>query len=460
MALVGGRWIVTVDELAELRRANPVRVDDVAPLVAAQRAAIAEMIGKTQEQSSGSAAQTEPIVRLVTRSSGPVRFGLIGVAAATIVVLALPVVFLTTASRGGDTKIDDIETDNPSVDQLPEPDDPELPEGRPDPNGTDRVTEESVPPSSSVDQRENPAAKVSPSSPETTSPPVTTPAPTAPSPTPVGTWPPAPAATAAPVDDIAPTTTTTTAPATVGSPGGSAPGNTGLPFDPTVDLLMITLDFANRDDGHAAVASRELATSFGLDPLVVAGTQDVSSSRYVQEYGTVMAAAWGSGWLDAATDRAGAVATAADRWLQTVDSGGVVRVAEGGVSDFTADVVREVRRRRPALETAAVIQVVHHNQNNEDSTRPGDLELVRTSTAYVRIDDGNSANDTADLNAPSSAFVSAALSGRHADAWSVAFEYLAPESLDFSDTVTALHVLGVGVDEVAEPGDFATRFIR
>ena len=32
--------------------------------------------------------------------------------------------------------------------------------------------------------------------------------------------------------------------------------------------------------------------------------------------------------------------------------------------------------------------------------------------------------------------------------------------LDFSDTVEVLHILGVGVDSVANPDDFAARFME
>lgn len=232
------------------------------------------------------------------------------------------------------------------------------------------------------------------------------------------------------------------------------------PFDPDLDLLVITLDFANRDDGHASVAARELATAFDLDPLVVVGTPAPESGAFAAEYADVMTAAWGSAWLDAAVDRADVVADAADQWLATIDAGGVVRVAEGGVSDFSADVVREVQRRRPALDTVSVIQVVHHSVRNEEETRADDRDLVQTSTLYERIDDGNSANDTADLKVASDGFEAAALSGRHADAWITAFDFLPASSLDFSDTVTALHILGIGTDEVADPDDFATAVMR
>ncbi len=77
-----------------------------------------------------------------------------------------------------------------------------------------------------------------------------------------------------------------------------------------------------------------------------------------------------------------------------------------------------------------------------------------------RIDDGNGANDTADLNRSSSAFETAALAGRRGAGWSAAFGHLPASELDFSDTVEVLYILGVGIDEVADPDGFAKRFLR
>jgi hypothetical protein len=50
-----------------------------------------------------------------------------------------------------------------------------------------------------------------------------------------------------------------------------------------------------------------------------------------------------------------------------------------------------------------------------------------------------------------------------ADRWLAAIDtgggYLSAQSLDFSDTVTVLHIIGVGTDVVADADDFATAFM-
>lgn len=486
------------DELTTLRRANPIDVDAVTRLVAAHGSALSEAIAETRDGSAPRSEVWEPAaggeltpVRARRDARRPMRFNLLGAAAAAVVVLALPVLFLASATRS-DTDI--VETDLPPVDELPPPEDPgavevdpeveddlfaRVPPSSHDTPGVAPTTvapsaTTSTPSSTSIDpdtdgaalppvplpaptsslpsQPEPPATSGVPAEAPPASPPSTPPTP---EPSPATTSPSAATTTTTPVTTVA---TTITVPDDIVEP---TPGRVALdPFDPDLDLLVITLDFANRDDGHASVAARELATAFDLDPLVVVGTPAPESGAFAAEYADVMTAAWGSAWLDAAVDRADVVADAADQWLATIDAGGVVRVAEGGVSDFSADVVREVQRRRPALDTVSVIQVVHHSVRNEEETRADDRDLVQTSTLYERIDDGNSANDTADLKVASDGFEAAALSGRHADAWITAFDFLPASSLDFSDTVTALHILGIGTDEVADPDDFATAVMR
>ena len=226
-------------------------------------------------------------------------------------------------------------------------------------------------------------------------------------------------------------------------------------FDRTTDLLVVHFDFAHLDEAHATVATLELATWFDLDPFVVAGTADPETRGANHDYVQVMTAAWGDGWLDAGVGRESAVEVAAGRWLDAIEDGGHVWVGEGGVSDFTAEVMREVRRQRPDLDTSTFVHVVHHSSRNENATRAGDLDYLRDTSSYERIDDGNSSNDTADLNGRSELLVDAARAGEHSGPWVAAFEAFAPERLDFSDTVTVLHVLGVGVDRVADADDFA-----
>ena len=231
------------------------------------------------------------------------------------------------------------------------------------------------------------------------------------------------------------------------------------PLDPSADVLSLHFDYFHRDDGHAAVASRELTTWFGLTPHVVGGTAASDFDGYIHPFGSVMDTTWGDQWFDARTDRQNTVLATVDRWLSAIDAGGQVWIAEGGVSDFTAEVLRDMIARRPELDTAAVVHVVQHSTSNEVGTVPENLEYVAANTTYLRIEDGNETNGSANLKQTSEQFTAAALAGRHGQSWAAAFDYLAADRLDFSDTVEVLHILGIPLDQVASPDDFAGRFL-
>ncbi len=233
-------------------------------------------------------------------------------------------------------------------------------------------------------------------------------------------------------------------------------------FDRGRDLLALHYDHViHRDGGHATVAAREIVNDLGIAPIVVGGAYSASNTRYNAESEVVMDTTWGpNGWLNAHADRAGAVSAAAQRWTEAIADGDEVWVAEGGQSDYTADVVREVAEALPSVDLGNRIHVVQHSLANERKTSWNDLSYLLTTIDYIKIDDGNDDNATADLNRFDEHFIDAALDGPFAPAWSAAFDYLDPyHDLDFSDTVEVLHIIGVGRNIVADPEDFADSFM-
>ena len=462
------------NELGALRRANPVDADAVDELVSRHRSALGDAIG-----SPPPAARRRGLSLADTSGEKHTRFSPIGIAAVTIAMLALPAMLIATIGRNDGVNTPD--PNLPQLDELPLPD--EL-----GPDSNDELflpvpTDDSAAPSVTTTTTTAPPTRSDTTPPATTAPsqpdiaaaagdttvPISTQAPATQPPgddasSDASTPPTAPTTTAAArpattPDAVGSTTTTTVAPNTGTTNEPPAPNDASQPLDPARDLLVVTFDFANDDDHHASVASREVATSLALDPLVIAGTQTADSPVYVFDYVPVMTATWGDDWIDAAVDRTGAVSEAADRWLSTIDGGGVVRIAEGGVSDFTAEILREVQQQRPLLDTTSVVYVVHHIQRNVSFTRDGDIDFLQASTTYVRIDDGNNANGTADLELESPLLESAALTGQHADGWTVAFAQRGADRLDFSDTVTVLDIVGIAVETVADPDDFVTAFM-
>ncbi len=251
--------------------------------------------------------------------------------------------------------------------------------------------------------------------------------------------------------------------------GNSSPvstGGTGLSgsFDRQRDLIAIHFDHApDRDDGHASVAALMMTEKLSLNVQVVGGTYGVySRDRYDAESESVMNAVWGSDWLNAHSNHQGAVNAAVNRWTATLAAGGSVWVAEGGPSDFTAEVVQRINQLHSEFDTSRRIRVIQHSVWNEDHSLASALDYTRANTRYVRIEDGNNPNATADLRFEShnnGSFVSRAQSSRYSAEWTSAFRYLSPsEKLDFSDTVELLHIVGLGTNVVADVNQFGDYF--
>lgn len=241
---------------------------------------------------------------------------------------------------------------------------------------------------------------------------------------------------------------------------------TGGRLNPATDLVAVHFDHGpDPDDGHAAAAAYVVRQSLNLDMVVVGGTTGVySAGRYLPESEALMRQIWGQQWLDGHNSRQASAEQAARRWVGTLAAGGDVWVAEGGPSDFTAAVVRIISSQYPEFNTRARIHVIQHSQWNEDHALREDLNYVRGNTRYIRIDDGNDPNGTADLrqdgvSAISQGFVQQVLSGRYQSVWRHAFDYLDPnEKLDFSDTVELLYILNIGTDKISNITDFALYF--
>ena len=260
-----------------------------------------------------------------------------------------------------------------------------------------------------------------------------------------------------PVTPAAPVAAPTTPPATT-------PVISNRRFNRQQDLVAIHFDHApDRDDGHAAVAALMVRDRLGLTVQVVAGTYGFySRDRYDAESERVMAAVWGSEWLNAHSNREGAVRAAVNQWTSTLAAGGSVWVAEGGPSDFTAEVVRRIRSNHSEFNTNQRIHVIQHSDWNEDHALAADLDYTRANTRYVKIADGNDPNATADFRFEShnnGAFVARAQSSSYSSQWAVALNYLSPsEKLDFSDTVELLHIVGLGTNVIRDVNDFGDYF--
>ncbi|MEM7257892.1 MAG: hypothetical protein AAF404_10935 [Pseudomonadota bacterium] len=257
-------------------------------------------------------------------------------------------------------------------------------------------------------------------------------------------------------------------PAVQNSGSTSNPSVPGGRLNPATDLVAAHFDHGpDPDDGHAAAAAYVIKSELNLDMVVVGGTTGVySAGRYLPESESLMRRIWGQQWLDAHNNRQASAEQAARQWVATMAAGGDVWVAEGGPSDFTAAVVRIVRNQYPEFNTRQRVHVVQHSQWNEDHALREDLNYVRSNTRYIRIEDGNDPNATADLrqdgnSAVSNAFVQRVLGSRYKAVWRYAFDYLNPgDKLDFSDTVELLYILNIGTDKISNVTEFELYFLN
>ncbi|MDO6461430.1 hypothetical protein Q4485_12035 [Granulosicoccaceae sp. 1_MG-2023] len=240
------------------------------------------------------------------------------------------------------------------------------------------------------------------------------------------------------------------------------------------DFIALHYDNApDPDDGHAAVAGRMVIAHFGLEEVtgVVSGAYGAPVAHlYREDSEPVFYATWGEegvagGWFNAHRQREVSLQNSADQWQSVLLAGGRVLVAEGGQSDYTADVMRELAERDSALDLSR-IWVFQHSYGpksfNESQATQADLSYVKAHATYVKVPDGNTQNASADLNERNDAVANRFLaSAQFGEAWSAAFTYLNPftRKFDASDTVELLYILGLDSRDIAGWDDFSDYFL-
>jgi len=232
--------------------------------------------------------------------------------------------------------------------------------------------------------------------------------------------------------------------------------NQPQPQSPTsVDGNLFALHYdvcPDLDDVQAMVANYAILDVQNVRVLPVIGTCGLEiADRYNNGGETLFNKLYPDG-LNVDRDYTGSVRAAAAAWEETLDAGYEVLVAEGGQSDFTAHVVRELGNR-PDLRNITVVQ--HAVGYNEGNTMASNLTFLRNTVNYVNIPNGNSeGNGSANLASWQAGiqdpepFVDAALDSRYAELWLEAFNVLSPYCrpqsfqcrVDFSDSVELLYL--------------------
>ncbi len=163
-------------------------------------------------------------------------------------------------------------------------------------------------------------------------------------------------------------------------------------FHKKQDLYLAHFDLkTDVDDIHsvAAVSTMLADRRFaGVAYHAVAGAYGTQGGRYVPA-NEVFDLAFGPHWSDAHADFDKALGEVTHRAVETLHSGGRIWIADGGQSDFSAALVRQIQSRLPDVDLKDLVHVVQHSSWNEEVTTPEDLAFVKEVATYHKIPDGN-----------------------------------------------------------------------
>lgn len=167
-------------------------------------------------------------------------------------------------------------------------------------------------------------------------------------------------------------------------------------FSKDKDLYLAHFDLkTDVDDIHSAAA---VATMLADERFVkvnyhtVAGTYGTQSGAYVPA-NDLFDLAFGQNWSDAHSDFNKALEEVSSLAVKVINNGGKIWIAEGGQSDFSAVLVREMYKSLPEADIKNSVHIVQHADWNEEVTTIEDLEYVKNASSYHRIPDGNASGN-------------------------------------------------------------------
>ncbi|MBD3375795.1 hypothetical protein GF406_12235 [candidate division KSB1 bacterium] len=163
-------------------------------------------------------------------------------------------------------------------------------------------------------------------------------------------------------------------------------------FNKDQDLYLAHFDSkTDVDDIHSVAAVTTMLADERFDKVTfhaVAGTYGTQSGAYVPA-NDLFELAFGQNWSDAHGDFNRALDKVSSLATKVIHKGGKIWIAEGGQSDFSAALVREIHNRLPDADIKNSVHIVQHADWNEEVTTPEDLAYVKKAASYHRIPDGN-----------------------------------------------------------------------
>ena len=174
--------------------------------------------------------------------------------------------------------------------------------------------------------------------------------------------------------------------------GSNSLRNTLTSFDLEKDLLLAQYDFkTDVDDLHSVAAFGTLISISKFSEInyhAVAGAYGIQTGLYVPP-NELCKLTFGNKWSDAHKDVDKAILEVKEIALKVLAEEGDIWIAEGGQSDFSAALVKEIQAEKPVLNTKEHIHIVQHADWNEEVTSPSNLTFVKNNTDYHKIPDGN-----------------------------------------------------------------------
>ena len=169
-------------------------------------------------------------------------------------------------------------------------------------------------------------------------------------------------------------------------------------FNTEKDLYLAHFDLkTDVDDIHSVAAVATMLADERFDNInyhAIAGAYGIQTGAYVPANG-LFDMAFGSNWSDAHTNFDRALEEVSSLASTVIQNGGQIWIAEGGQSDFSAALIRDIQNKLPEADLKNAVHIVQHADWNEEVTTAEDLDYVRSAASYHRIPDGNTTgNDT------------------------------------------------------------------
>lgn len=163
-------------------------------------------------------------------------------------------------------------------------------------------------------------------------------------------------------------------------------------FDRDKDLYLAHFDVkTDVDDVHSVAAVATMLADPRFSEVryhAVAGAYGTQKGLYVPAE-EVFELAFGEHWSDAHADFDKALDEVTRLSVETLNDGGSIWIADGGQSDFSAALVRNIQELTRDSDTKDRIHIVQHADWNEEVTTVEDLAFVKEFTNYHKIPSGN-----------------------------------------------------------------------